>query len=142
VRLIAPIAPSGVTDITARLIGQWLSERIGQQFVIDNRPGGGGNVGTEVVVRAPEKLFSTPGISDEKRAGSIAARRRALNFAPTPAGGGGRIQGRGSSARRQKSSDCWSGSSGAPQAGRGEYLRCDEEESFLRVCMRRRNMAI
>src|SRR5499426_2560345 len=37
----------------ARLIGQWLSERLGQQFVIDNRPGGGGNVGTEAVVRAP-----------------------------------------------------------------------------------------
>src|SRR5262249_11248292 len=41
------------SDITARLIGQWLSERLGQQFVIDNRPGGGGNVGTEAVVRAP-----------------------------------------------------------------------------------------
>src|SRR5215470_13934439 len=53
VRLIVPIAPAGASDITARLIGQWLSERLGQQFVIDNRPGGGGNVGTEVVVRAP-----------------------------------------------------------------------------------------
>jgi tripartite-type tricarboxylate transporter receptor subunit TctC len=42
-----------VSDITARLIGQWLSERLGQQFVIDNRPGGGGNIGTEAVVRAP-----------------------------------------------------------------------------------------
>src|SRR5262244_577413 len=53
VRVIVPIAPAGAADITARLIGQWLSERLGQQFVIDNRPGGGGNVGTEVVVRAP-----------------------------------------------------------------------------------------
>jgi tripartite-type tricarboxylate transporter receptor subunit TctC len=53
VRLIVPIAPGGAADITARLIGQWLSERLGQQFVIDNRPGGGGNVGTEAVVRAP-----------------------------------------------------------------------------------------
>ena len=53
VRLIVPLAPAGASDITARLIGQWLSERLGQQFVIDNRPGGGGNVGTEVVVRAP-----------------------------------------------------------------------------------------
>ena len=53
VRLIVPLAPAGASDITARLIGQWLSERLGQQVVIDNRPGGGGNVGTEVVVRAP-----------------------------------------------------------------------------------------
>jgi tripartite-type tricarboxylate transporter receptor subunit TctC len=53
VRLIVPLAPSGGSDITARLIGQWLSERLGQQFVIDNRPGGGGNIGTEAVVRAP-----------------------------------------------------------------------------------------
>jgi tripartite-type tricarboxylate transporter receptor subunit TctC len=52
VRIIVPFAPAGVSDITARLIGQWLSERFGQQFVIDNRPGGGGNIGTEAVVRA------------------------------------------------------------------------------------------
>jgi len=53
VRLIVPIAPAGASDITARLIGQWLSERLGQQFVIENRPGGGNNIGTEAVVRAP-----------------------------------------------------------------------------------------
>src|SRR5499426_3981549 len=53
VRVIVPIAPGGASDIVARLIGQWLSERLGQQFVIDNRPGGGGNIGTEVVIRAP-----------------------------------------------------------------------------------------
>jgi len=53
VRLIVPLAPAGATDIVARLMGQWLSERLGQQFVIDNRPGGGANIGTEAVVRAP-----------------------------------------------------------------------------------------
>jgi tripartite-type tricarboxylate transporter receptor subunit TctC len=53
VRLIVPVAPAGANDITARLIGQWLSERLGQPFVIENRPGGGGNIGTEAVVRAP-----------------------------------------------------------------------------------------
>jgi tripartite-type tricarboxylate transporter receptor subunit TctC len=53
VRLIVPLAPAGASDILARLIGQWLSERLGQQFVIDNRPGGGNNIGTEAVVRAP-----------------------------------------------------------------------------------------
>src|SRR6516162_4299106 len=53
VRVIVPIAPGGASDIVARLMGQWLSERLGQQFVIDNRPGGGGNIGTEAVIRAP-----------------------------------------------------------------------------------------
>src|SRR5262245_24757769 len=52
VRVIVPFAPGGNSDITARLLGQWLSERQGQQFVIDNRPGGGGNIGTEAVVRS------------------------------------------------------------------------------------------
>src|SRR5438876_5487064 len=53
VRLIVPFGPGGGTDIVARLIGQWLSERLGQTFVIENRPGAGGNLGTEAVVRAP-----------------------------------------------------------------------------------------
>jgi tripartite-type tricarboxylate transporter receptor subunit TctC len=53
VRLIVPLAPGGATDIVARLMGQWLSERLGQPFVIENRPGGGTNIGTEAVVRAP-----------------------------------------------------------------------------------------
>src|SRR3954465_2098856 len=52
VRMIVPFGPGGGTDIVARLIGQWLSERTGQQFVIENRPGAGGNLGTEAVVRA------------------------------------------------------------------------------------------
>ncbi len=51
--MIVPFGPGGGTDIVARLIGQWLSERLGQQFVIENRPGAGGNLGTEAVVRAP-----------------------------------------------------------------------------------------
>jgi tripartite-type tricarboxylate transporter receptor subunit TctC len=52
VRIIAPTAPGGAPDILARLIGPWLSERLGQQFVVENRPGSGTNIGTEVVVRA------------------------------------------------------------------------------------------
>src|SRR6266550_2722345 len=52
VRLVVPFGSAGATDITARLLGQWLSERLGQQFIIENRPGAGGNIGTEVVVRA------------------------------------------------------------------------------------------
>ena len=53
VRIIVGFAAGGATDIIARLMGQWLSERLGQQFVIENRPGAGGNIGTEAVVRAP-----------------------------------------------------------------------------------------
>src|SRR6478736_7045022 len=53
VRLIVPFGPAGASDMTARLIGQWLAERLGQPFVIENRPGAGGNIGTEAVVRAP-----------------------------------------------------------------------------------------
>jgi tripartite-type tricarboxylate transporter receptor subunit TctC len=53
VRIVAATAPGGLPDILARLMGQWLSERLGQQFIIDNRPGGGSNIGTEAVVRAP-----------------------------------------------------------------------------------------
>jgi len=47
------LLPASSPDIIARLIGQWLSGRLGQPFVIENRPGGGGNIGTEAVVRAP-----------------------------------------------------------------------------------------
>jgi tripartite-type tricarboxylate transporter receptor subunit TctC len=53
VRLVVGFAAGGPTDITARLIGQWLSERLGQQFVVDNRPGAGSNIAVEAVVRAP-----------------------------------------------------------------------------------------
>ena len=53
VRVIVPFAPAGDTDLVARLMGQWLSERLGQPFIIENRPGAGTNIGTEAVVRAP-----------------------------------------------------------------------------------------
>jgi tripartite-type tricarboxylate transporter receptor subunit TctC len=53
VRLIVGFPAGGGVDIIARLIGQWLSERLGQPFVVENRPGANSNIGTETVVRAP-----------------------------------------------------------------------------------------
>jgi tripartite-type tricarboxylate transporter receptor subunit TctC len=52
VRMVVGFAPGGAADIVARLMGQWLSERLGQPFVIENRPGAGTNIATEAVVRA------------------------------------------------------------------------------------------
>jgi tripartite-type tricarboxylate transporter receptor subunit TctC len=53
VRVVVPFPAGGPADILARLMGQWLSERLGQPFVIDNRPGATGNIGTEAVVKSP-----------------------------------------------------------------------------------------
>jgi tripartite-type tricarboxylate transporter receptor subunit TctC len=53
VRIIVGFTPGSSIDIVARLMGQWLSERLGQPFIIENRPGAGGNVGAEAAVRAP-----------------------------------------------------------------------------------------
>jgi len=58
VRLIVPFPPGGGTDIISRLISQWLSERLGQPFVIENRPGAATNIGTEVVVKAPQDGYT------------------------------------------------------------------------------------
>jgi tripartite-type tricarboxylate transporter receptor subunit TctC len=53
VRWIVAVAPGGGNDVFARLMGQWLSVRLGQPFIVENRPGAGNNIGTEAVVRAP-----------------------------------------------------------------------------------------
>ena len=53
VRIIVPVAPGGALDINARIIGQWLSDRLGQQFVIENKPGAATNIAIEAVVRSP-----------------------------------------------------------------------------------------
>ena len=53
VRIVVGLAPGGANDIIARLMGQWLSERLGQPFIIENRPGAATNIATEAVVRAP-----------------------------------------------------------------------------------------
>ena len=53
VRLVVGFAAGSTTDILARLMGQWLSERLGQQFIVENRPGAAGNIAAETVVRSP-----------------------------------------------------------------------------------------
>src|SRR5271157_4468950 len=53
VRIVVGFPPGGPIDISARITAQWLSENLGQQFVVDNRPGAGGTLGTELAVRAP-----------------------------------------------------------------------------------------
>src|SRR3954447_19390387 len=58
VRIVVPVAPGGALDILARLIGQWLSERLGQSLGNDNRPGGGTNIGIEAVVRSAADGFT------------------------------------------------------------------------------------
>ena len=63
VRLLVGYAAGGPLDISARLIGQWLSERLGQSFIIENRPGAGSNVATEAVVRAPPDGYTLLEIS-------------------------------------------------------------------------------
>jgi tripartite-type tricarboxylate transporter receptor subunit TctC len=61
VRIVVGWAAGGASDTTARLMGQWLSERLRQQFIIDNRPGAVGNIATEAVVRAPPGLYAPSG---------------------------------------------------------------------------------
>src|SRR5690242_2336111 len=52
VHFIVPYPPGGTTDVLARIIAQWLSEKLGQQFIVENKPGGGNNIGTDYVAKA------------------------------------------------------------------------------------------
>jgi tripartite-type tricarboxylate transporter receptor subunit TctC len=80
VRLIVPFGPAGATDITARLIGHWLSERLGQQFIIENRPGAGGNIATEAVVRAPPDGYTLLYVTTANASNATAYDKLNFNF--------------------------------------------------------------
>src|SRR5436189_810195 len=60
VRIVCGYPPGGVVDIYARLIAQWLSERLGQQFIVENKPGAGGTLAAETVVRAAPEGQTLP----------------------------------------------------------------------------------
>src|SRR5712691_6121032 len=80
VRIIVGFAPGGATDIFARLIGQWLSERLGQSFVIENRPGAGNNIGTEAVVNAPADGYTLLLINPANAINATLYQKLSFNF--------------------------------------------------------------
>jgi len=82
VRIIVGVAAGGGGDLIARVMGQWLSERLGQPFVIENRPGGSGNIGTEAVVRAPADGIHAPPVQHSKRDQRGALRQAQFQFCP------------------------------------------------------------
>ena len=80
VRLIVGFPPGGGTDIAARIIGQWLSERLGQQFVIENRPGAASNIATEAVVRATADGYTILLVSAAHAINATLYERLSYNF--------------------------------------------------------------
>jgi tripartite-type tricarboxylate transporter receptor subunit TctC len=80
VRIIVPFPPAGLSDIVTRLIGQWLSERLGAPFVIENRPGAGSNLGTEVVVNAPPDGYTLLNLSSANATNATMYEKLNFNF--------------------------------------------------------------
>jgi tripartite-type tricarboxylate transporter receptor subunit TctC len=80
VRIIVGFAPGQAIDIVTRIIGQWLSERLGQQFIIENRPGAGGNIATEAVVRAPPDGYTLLAIGSNNMINATLYEKLNYNF--------------------------------------------------------------
>jgi tripartite-type tricarboxylate transporter receptor subunit TctC len=80
VRIIVGFAPGQAIDIVTRIIGQWLSERLGQQFIIENRPGAGGNIATEAVVRAPPDGYTLLAIGSNNMTNATLYKKLNYNF--------------------------------------------------------------
>jgi tripartite-type tricarboxylate transporter receptor subunit TctC len=80
VRLIVGFAAGGPVDIVARLMAQWLSDRLGQQFVVENRAGGGGNIATEAVVNAPPDGYTLLMVSPSNTVNTTLYEKLSFNF--------------------------------------------------------------
>jgi tripartite-type tricarboxylate transporter receptor subunit TctC len=80
VRIIVGLAAGGTQDILARLMGQWLSERFGQPFVVENRTGGGGNIAAEAVVRAPADGYTLLTVGPSNAANATLYDKLSFNF--------------------------------------------------------------
>jgi tripartite-type tricarboxylate transporter receptor subunit TctC len=80
VRIIVGLAAGGMQDILARLMGQWLSERLGQPFVAENRTGGGGNIAAEAVVRAPADGYTLLTVGPSNAANATLYDKLSFNF--------------------------------------------------------------
>jgi tripartite-type tricarboxylate transporter receptor subunit TctC len=80
VRWIVPYTPGGGTDITARIVAQWLSERLGQQFVIENKPGAGNNIGTEAAVNAQPDGYTLLLVNPANAINATLYRKLSFNF--------------------------------------------------------------
>jgi tripartite-type tricarboxylate transporter receptor subunit TctC len=80
VRVVVAAAAGGASDIVMRLMGPWLSERLGQQFIIENRPGGSNNIGTEAVVRAPADGYTLLAMSGVNVVNTVLFDKLNFNF--------------------------------------------------------------
>ncbi|MGE5526924.1 MAG: Bug family tripartite tricarboxylate transporter substrate binding protein [Rhodospirillaceae bacterium] len=89
IRWIVSYPPGGTTDLLARIMGQWLTQRVGQQVIIDNRPGGGNNIGTELAVRSPADGYTIFLVNPANAINATLYRKLNFNFLNdlTPIGG-------------------------------------------------------